>query len=223
LRKTSHILLGLSRLVPTISARPPITYYALDLEQRELERTLGDIASSEIGKTLKGRVETKGMCGTYDDGLKYVEDGGLQSERTAGEPPFMDKYGLRGASPVLSEDMSASSTSESDPSPPSTPEDVQPPLHILFLGSSLGNFSREGSVQFLQSLPLRPGSGDTLLLGMDHDNSKKAIEEAYNDREGYTKRFIMNGLRAAGRTLGNEHMFDEDKWEYVNHYNVVCL
>lgn len=215
-------MLGLSRLVPTISARPPITYYALDLEQRELERTLGEIASSDIGKTLAGKVETKGMCATYNDGLKYVEEGGLHSERIPGQAPFIDSYGLRGASPVFSEEASLSGTSESGSSPPSTPDDAQPPLHILFLGSSLGNFSREGSVEFLRSLPLRPGSGDTLLLGMDHDNTKEAIEGAYNDREGYTKRFIMNGLRAAGRTLGNENMFEADKWEYVNHYNVVC-
>lgn len=204
-----------------MSAHPPITYYALDLEKRELERTLGDISSSEIGKALRGKVETKGMCGTYNDGLKYVEEGGLQSDGSPGQSLFMDKYGLRGASPVSSEDTSASSTSESGSSPPSTREDTQPPLHILFLGSSLGNFTREGSVEFLRSFPLRPGSGDTLLLGMDHDNDKETIEEAYNDRQGYTDRFIMNGLRAAGRTLGNENMFDEDKWEYVNHYNVV--
>ncbi|KAF9464118.1 DUF323 domain-containing protein [Collybia nuda] len=220
LRKTSHILLGLSRLVPTISARPPITYYALDLEQRELERTLGEIASSDIGKLLEGKVETKGMCGTYNDGLKYVEDGGLQSLRIP-SPTLMDNYGLRGASPVSSEEASVSSTSESESTPLSTPDEAQPPLHIVFLGSSLGNFTRQGSVDFLRSLPLRPGSGDTLLIGMDHDNAKEAIEEAYNDREGYTKRFIMNGLRVAGRTLGNENMFDEDKWEYVNHYNVA--
>lgn len=222
LRKTSHLLLGLSRLVPNRSARPPITYYALDLEQRELERTLGEISSSDIGKSLEGRVETKGMCATYNDGLKYVEDGGLNFERSPSQAPFTDSYGLRGASPISSEEGSLSSTSDYTSSPPSTPGDTQPPLHILFLGSSLGNFSREGSVEFLRSLPLRPGSGDTLLLGMDHDNAKHAIEEAYNDREGYTKRFIMNGLKAAGRALGNEKMFDEDKWEYVNHYNTVC-
>lgn len=83
----------------------------------------------------------------------------------------------------------------------------------------MGNFGRKDSVKFLQSMPLRPGSGDTLLIGLDHDNDKTLIEEAYNDRKGYTKTFIMNGLRAAGRALGNEDMFEEDKWEYLNRYN----
>ena len=160
------------------------------------------------------------MCGTYDDGLKFVQEGGLYA---GGRPSSAALTGLRALSPSpLSDDSSISTTTDADTSPPSTPDDVQPPLHILFLGSSLGNFTRTASADFLRSLPLRPGSGDTLLLGLDHDNSKKVIEEAYNDPAGHTRVFIMNGLKAAGRALGNENMFDEDKWEYVNNYNVVC-
>ncbi|KAF5382668.1 hypothetical protein D9615_002725 [Tricholomella constricta] len=218
LRKTSHILLGLSRLVPEASARAPITYYALDLEEREIERTLGEISASDIGKSLQGRVETKGMCGTYDDGLKFVEDGGLNVHRSPfPSMAFADSTGLGDVSPISSD---ASSVTTSGDSSPSSLDDAQVPLHILFLGSSLGNFSRDGAATFLQSLPLRAGMGDTLLLGMDHDNEKAVIEEAYNDPKGYTKEFIMNGLRTAGRALGNEGMFDENKWEYVNQYNV---
>lgn len=41
----------------------PLTYYALDLERRELERTLGQLAMSDIGSSLKGKVDTKGMLG----------------------------------------------------------------------------------------------------------------------------------------------------------------
>ena len=43
------------------------------------------------------------------------------------------------------------------------------------------------------------------------------------DSKGYTAKFIFNGLRSAGQVLGNEKMFDEDKWEYVNRYNIVRL
>ncbi|KAL4263281.1 EgtD Methyltransferase Superfamily protein [Pleurotus pulmonarius] len=201
LRKTSHILAGLSRIVPSECDTAPITYYALDLEERELQRVLASIANSSVGKMLQGKVETKGLWGTYEDGLKFVEDEG---------------------SPISSHSNSPTSQSSrrelTSPSP--TPRSgSSSPLHILFLGSSLGNFDRKESVKFLQSLPLRPGSGDTLLIGLDHDNDKTLIEEAYNDRKGYTKTFIMNGLRAAGRALGNEDMFEEDKWEYVNRYN----
>ncbi|KNZ73198.1 Meiotically up-regulated gene 158 protein [Termitomyces sp. J132] len=173
LRKTSRILLSLSRLVNAASTRAPITYYALDLEEREIVRTLGEISASEIGESLQGKVDTKGLCGTYDDGLKFVLEG----------------------------------------------DEAQLPLHILFLGSSLGNFSREEAVEFLGSLPLRAGSGDTLLIGLDHNNDKAEIEEAYNDPQGLTKEFIMNGLRAAGTALGNEDMFKQKNWEYVNRYD----
>lgn len=206
----------------------PITYYALDLEQRELERTLGEIEASDIGRNLQGKVNTKGMCGTYDDGLKFLEDGGIQTIRVSKQlsATGIDRYSyLREGSPISSASSASDTLTDVDSksSPPSTPEGAHPPLHIMFLGSSLGNFPRSDAVKFLQSLPLRPGSGDTLLLGMDHDNDKALIEEAYNDRRGYTKRFIMNGLRAAGRALGDESMFDEDKWDYVNYYNVVRI
>jgi hypothetical protein len=207
--------------VPDTYTRAPITYYALDLEEQELVRTLGEISSSDIGMSLKGKVQTKGMCGTYDDGLKFVEEGGLYA------PDSTSPAALRGLrelspSPISNASSSMSNTTDVDSSPPSTPDAIQPPLHILFLGSSLGNFSRKASAEFLGSLPLRAGSGDTLLLGMDHDNSKEVIEKAYNDPAGHTKLFIMNGLRAAGRALGDENLFDQDKWEYINRYNIVC-
>lgn len=219
MRKTSHILLGLSRLVRETTAQPPITYYALDLEEQELKRTLADIAMSDIGKSLKGKVETKGMWGTYDGGLKFVEQGGLTRRANLSEATLASGYTPRDVSPHSSASSSESDTTEPHTSPPSTPGSSQPPLHILFLGSSLGNFSRSDGAEFLRSLPLRPGSGDTLLIGLDHDNGKTPIEEAYNDRQGYTKRFIMNGLKTAGRALGDENLFDEDKWEYFNQYN----
>jgi len=89
----------------------------------------------------------------------------------------------------------------------------------MFLGSSLGNFSRAEGAAFLRSLPLRRGYGDTLLLGLDHDNEAAKIETAYDDPKGYTRRFIMNGLKAAGITLGDERIFEEENWEYVGKYN----
>ncbi|KAJ3534821.1 hypothetical protein NMY22_g6757 [Coprinellus aureogranulatus] len=234
LRKTSHILLALSRFAEKRKLSSPITYYALDLEKRELERTLGQIDASDIGKYLAGKVATKGMCGTYDDGLKFVENGGLQMGTlpSAGFAAFQ-----RHGSPISSGSSSSDSGSDlsdpeaSPPSPTSSEEHLLSPsvsspgqpttLHIMFLGSSIGNFSREGAASFLQSLPLRAGEGDTLLLGLDHDNDKGKIEVAYNDKQGYTKKFIMNGLKVAGRSLGQEDLFNEDDWEYVNCYNPV--
>jgi L-histidine Nalpha-methyltransferase / hercynylcysteine S-oxide synthase len=203
-------------MVARPSGDPPITYYALDLEERELQRTLDQITASELGPKLNGKVLTKGMWGTYDDGLKFVQSGLHASDRPQRvfKPVRFDE---RDTSPEsVNSDSSGPNDVSTDVSPPSTPEEHPPPLHILFLGSSLGNFSRTEQADFLRSLPLRPGSGDTLLLGLDHDNPKDTIEVAYNDPKGYTEKFIFNGLKSAGRVLGDELLFDEDKWEYVN-------
>jgi uncharacterized SAM-dependent methyltransferase len=91
----------------------------------------------------------------------------------------------------------------------------------MFLGSSLGNFTPDSACKFLRNLPLRPGSNDKLLLGLDHDNDKALVERAYNDSLGITRDFILNGLKVAGRILGNENAFDltAGHWEYVNFYN----
>ena len=110
--------------------------------------------------------------------------------------------------------------SESDSSS-STPEETHPPLHFLFFDLSLGNFPREEATDFLRSLPLRLGSGDTILVGFDHDNDKEEIEKTYNHSKGYTANFVFNGLRSAGRVLDNEKMTDEHKWDYVKHYNTA--
>lgn len=100
-------------------------------------------------------------------------------------------------------------------------EHESPPLHLLFLGSSLGNFDRSGSANFLRSLPLRPGSSDTLLLGLDGRNGKARVEKAYNDPDGYTAKFILNGLDVTAKALGLSG--DEanliEKFQYVGTYN----
>lgn len=228
LRKTSHILSALAHLVSDQAPVAPITYYALDLEQRELERTLGEIQNSQLGGQLKGKVETKGICGTYDDGLKYLSDGGLYNLRTREELADVTErtsHSGRAMSPTSTRSSGSGSqgTLATDSTPPSSPDATPPSLHVMFLGSSLGNFSRSGAVEFLRALPLRPGSGDTLLIGLDHDNDRALIEKAYNDSLGHTNKFIMNGLRAAGRALGDEDLFNEQNWEYFNRYDTVRL
>lgn len=191
------------------------------------------------------------MWGTYDDGLKFVSDGGLDKEWERGRSQSQSQErdssaaeadsfyvfrensrNARSTSPRSSASDNATyrsrSTRATSATPPSSPGAEEGhkssfsstrPTHLLFLGSSLGNFSRDASAPFLRSLPLRPGSGDTLLLGLDHDNAKDTVELAYNDPKGITRDFILNGLKVAGRTLGDEGFFEKGKWEYVNRYN----
>lgn len=254
LRKTSHILLALSR-IPSghklSNSGGYITYYALDLEKRELERTLTELMEAHSDQ-LQDKVDVRGMWGTYDGGLKFVQEGGLDKEtkreldeasakssgnegeliedQRSGIPtprgrtiPRRRESSVHSAkSDLWSSSVGTAAVSVTPPSSPgSEPEscNVSPPLHIMFLGSSLGNFDRESATSFLRSLPLRPGSSDTLLIGLDHDNTKEQIELAYNDPRGVTREFIMNGLRSAGKVLGQENLFDSANWEYVNFYN----
>ncbi|THH27007.1 hypothetical protein EUX98_g7189 [Antrodiella citrinella] len=221
LRKTSHILQSFARIIPPTMSTPPVTYYALDLEKRELDRTLQELAASDVGSHIQGKIATKGICATYEDGLKFIQEGGLR-EQKAPDTDEVFAYKLdnreRDSSPC-SDSSGRTHTVSTDMTPPSTPGSEEAPLHILFLGSSLGNFVRGEDAPFLRSLPLKPGSGNTLLIGLDHDNGREKIELAYNDSKGFTRAFIMNGLKNAGRVLGDESLFDESKWEYVGKYN----
>jgi len=280
LRKTSLFLKALAQTSP-ISSPPAVTYLALDLEKRELDRTLSLIESSDLGPGLANRIRIGGLCGTYDDGIAYVRGGGLNdmhsspsltatSLQTASDPRLADdieqfKDGQPASSKedagdeaVLSLNISMEGVSLNSELPanrlssPLSRSEIQstyyfteyeetPPLHFLFLGSSIGNFTCQGAVEFLKSLPLRPWTqkmnpettstgaiGDTLLLGLDHDNEPDLIEKAYNDPAGHTRKFIMNGLAGVRRALqqggiqeGSVAAFEDDKWDYDERYNKV--
>ncbi|KAI0662002.1 histidine-specific methyltransferase [Cubamyces menziesii] len=190
LRKTTYLLSALARQIPErTTAAPTNRFYALDLDEHELVRTLKELESSPVGGEMKGKVSAFGLWGTYDDGTRFISTGGLEG-RSGGTGDNV---------PTLSK--------------------ASRPLHMLFLGSTLGNFARrEDMAAFLKTLPLRAGSGDTLLLGMDQNDDGDMIYTAYNARMGLTRAFTMNGLVYAGRILGDEDLFDVPNWEYVGRY-----
>ena len=88
----------------------------------------------------------------------------------------------------------------------------------LVPGSS-GKIPLGEAATLLRSLPLRIGKGDTLLLGLGHTSDPAKIERAYNDRKGFSRRFILNGLKHAGRVMGDESIFAPEKWAYVGRYD----
>ena len=190
------------------------------MERRELERSLDELVASPVGSEMKGKVNIRGLWGTYEGGLKFVEEGGLRGREVATATSTRARsFSSDGAATELSS-PTASQQGTID-TPPSTPdrETLDSPLHILFLGSSLGNFNRGEDITFLRSLPLRADKGDTLLLGLDHASDAAKIERAYDDRAGITRRFILNGLKVLGQTLGDESLFPLEKWEYVSRYD----
>ena len=117
-------------------------------------------------------------------------------------------------SPVESEVL------EHPPSTHSTENDLPlRPLHFVFLGSSIGNFSRDSAGPFLKSLPLR--QGDTLLLGLDGrpelgEKGRKKVELAYNDPSGFTKAFEEHGWDVVRKELDLE---GDAGMEFVGRYN----
>ncbi|KAL7274068.1 hypothetical protein RUND412_003052 [Rhizina undulata] len=92
---------------------------------------------------------------------------------------------------------------------------------LLWLGSSIGNFDREGAADFIQNFTrdaLAPGSKDCMLIGVDGCKDMEKVYTAYNDPHGVTERFILEGLWNANKILGGEY-FKHGDWEYVGEWN----
>ena len=71
----------------------------------------------------------------------------------------------------------------------------------LFLGSTIGNFTKTGASVFLNELRSRMNIGDLLLVGFDLKKNPKQILAAYNDKAGITKAFNLNLLERINREL----------------------
>lgn len=144
-----------------------MSYYALDLSQAELERTLAEVPNGTYE-----HVKCFGLLGTYDDGLEWLK----------------------------------------------RPENHKRPKTVLSLGSSIGNFSRDEAAQFLAGFADALNPSDSLLLGIDACTDSAKVYHAYNDREGLTHEFVLNGLKHANELL-NREVFNISDWKVVGEYN----
>jgi len=77
------------------------------------------------------------------------------------------------------------------------------PLLVLFLGSSIGNFSKQESGAFLATLAAALAPGDYFLLGVDLVKDPVVLEAAYNDAAGVTAQFTRNIFARMNRELGS--------------------
>ena len=75
---------------------------------------------------------------------------------------------------------------------------------VLWLGSSIGNFDRDGAKAFLTSVRRTLGPRDRMLVGIDHRKEKAVLEAAYDDAAGVTARFNRNLLVRINRELGGD-------------------
>lgn len=146
-----------------------MTYFALDLMQSELDRTLADVPEGTFQY-----VQCAGLLGTYDDGAEWLK----------------------------------------------RPENASRPKAILSLGSSIGNFIPEEASEFIAQFAAQLSRDDMMLVGIDGCLDPESVYHAYNDRDGVTHEFTMNGLQHANRLLGYEAFKTED-WRAIGEYDSV--
>jgi dimethylhistidine N-methyltransferase len=75
------------------------------------------------------------------------------------------------------------------------------PRLIVFLGSSLGNYSMDAAVALLRMIGRTMTTNDRLLLGTDMAKEPAVLEAAYNDAQGITAAFNLNLLNRINREL----------------------
>jgi dimethylhistidine N-methyltransferase len=88
---------------------------------------------------------------------------------------------------------------------------------VIFLGSTLGNFSAADCDRFFVELDNALNPGDYLLLGVDLQKPKAILEAAYNDATGVTAAFNLNMLAHLNWRFGGN--FDLDQFAHRAVYN----
>jgi dimethylhistidine N-methyltransferase len=76
------------------------------------------------------------------------------------------------------------------------------PKLVVFLGSSLGNYTTEQAADLLGQVARVMGPDDRLLLGTDMAKDRAILEAAYDDAQGVTAQFNRNLLARINRELG---------------------
>ncbi|MEP6849798.1 MAG: L-histidine N(alpha)-methyltransferase [Acidobacteriota bacterium] len=90
---------------------------------------------------------------------------------------------------------------------------------LLFLGSNIGNFSREQAVDFFRQLRGVMNDNDLLFVGFDLQKDPHVIVQAYDDKQGVTAAFNLNLLKRINRELNAD--FDLDKFSHYAIYRPV--
>jgi len=90
---------------------------------------------------------------------------------------------------------------------------------LLFLGSNIGNFSRDQALGFFRHLREVMSAGDLLFIGFDLQKDPHVIASAYDDAAGVTAAFNMNLLTRINRELGGN--FDLGKFTHYANYRPI--
>lgn len=90
---------------------------------------------------------------------------------------------------------------------------------VLYIGSSIGNFSPEDAVRVLRTVRRQLQPGDTLLLGVDLVKDEATLLAAYDDAAGVTAEFNRNMLHRLNRELGAD--FDVARFNHQAIWNAA--
>jgi L-histidine Nalpha-methyltransferase len=91
------------------------------------------------------------------------------------------------------------------------------PTLVAFLGSTIGNFSRNQAVRLLSHVADAMAPSDRFLLGADLVKDEAIINHAYNDSRGITAAFNLNMLERLNRELNAN--FPIEDFEHRAFYN----
>ena len=86
---------------------------------------------------------------------------------------------------------------------------------LMFLGSNIGNFDRDQSLEFFKELRGVMNGNDLLFTGFDLQKDPHVIVRAYDDARGVTAAFNLNLLKRMNRELGADFNLDN-----FSHYAV---
>jgi L-histidine N-alpha-methyltransferase len=89
---------------------------------------------------------------------------------------------------------------------------------VLFLGSSIGNFTHAEACVFMRNVWNCLNHDDVVLIGFDLKKDIELLLRAYNDSRGVTREFNLNVLHRINRELGGT--FDVSKFRHFGTYDV---
>lgn len=187
---------------PTEAERRLLRDCAPTLVQKTRLRTLVELGAGSANKTrvILDAMRDSGFGTTYipvDVSAEFLESVAVQ---------------LREEYPSL-EIVPAVADITADFKLPST----QSPTVVAFLGSTIGNFGRDETVDLLSRCGRLLGPADRFLLGCDLRKSVSTLEAAYNDRLGVTAQFNLNMLHVINNELGAN--FDTATFRHHAFYN----
>ncbi|RQO36020.1 L-histidine N(alpha)-methyltransferase [Herminiimonas sp. KBW02] len=98
------------------------------------------------------------------------------------------------------------------------PDSVREAKRLFFYpGSSIGNYTPDEALLFLQRIRAACDDDGGLLIGVDLVKEKAILDAAYDDALGVTAAFNLNILRHLNHLLGTD--FDVQAWRHRGFYN----